>query len=56
MKYYKLSLNGKEWLELKNGEELTFKSDDYKWRNINLFNEDLTWKGIGYYNRLTDES
>lgn len=50
MKYYKLNAFGTEWEEIRNGLEI--KLGDYHY--INLFNEDLSLKGIGYYKKLNN--
>ena len=50
MKYYKLNAFGTEWEKITNGLEINYKLGDYHY--INLFNDDLSWKGIGYYKKL----
>ena len=52
MKYYKLNAFGTEWEEIRNGLEINYKLGDYHY--INLFNDDLSWKGVGYYTKLNN--
>mgnify|MGYP003649686973 CR=1 FL=1 len=49
MKYYKLNRQGTKWDELSEQDTIVCKTLDL--HSIKLYDDDLNYKGIGYYNK-----